>query len=66
MGFQTTTFLYATPSPWREAGRVLDLSGMFDDYNRSSDPDSVALRMDFKAVGGDLWRAFAGVLQTHK
>ena len=53
-----SSFLFASPS-WREAGRLLDLGGTFDDYNRSSRPDAIALRMDWLAVGAALWSAFA-------
>lgn len=53
-----STFLVATPS-WKEAGRLLDLGGTFDDYNRSAYPDSLAMQMDFRAVGAALWGALA-------
>lgn len=51
-----STFLTASPS-WKDAGRLLDLAGTYDDYNRSVNPDVVALRMDARAVGVDFWTA---------
>ena len=53
-----SSFLVASPS-WKEAGRILDLGGTFDEYNTSAAPDLVAHRMDVRAVGGDMWVAFA-------
>ena len=53
-----STFLVGRPS-WREAGRLLDLGGTFDDYNRSANPDALAVQMDFRAVGVALWSALA-------
>jgi hypothetical protein len=53
-----STFLSATPS-WKEVGRLLDLGGTFDDYNRSESPDFIAMQMDLRAVGAAMWLALA-------
>lgn len=53
-----SSFLWASPS-WCEAGRLLDRGATFDDCNRSSRPDAIALKMDWLAVGAALWAAFA-------
>jgi len=50
-------FLFATPSFLSGMARVLDIGGVFDEYNQSPTPayaDSVAILNDFRAVGGDL------------
>lgn len=55
-----SSFLTGTPT-WKEAGRVLDIAGTFDDYNLSNAPDLIAHRMDVRAVGADIWLALAAV-----
>lgn len=50
-------FLFAHPSILSGAARVLDLGGVFDDYNVSATPtqaDARAARADWLAVGNDL------------
>ena len=51
--------LFATPSFWSGAARVLDLGGTFDVY-RTSESDTLAdehaLAADWAVVGGDLRR----------
>ena len=52
-----TDFLFANPSTLSGAGRVIDLMGTFDRYNRSASPqeaDARALFSDWLAVGRDL------------
>ncbi len=59
-----TGFLFATPSFWSGAGRLLDLWGKFDDYNvgrSSTEADMRALYSDWRIVGQDLrdaWLSF--------
>jgi hypothetical protein len=53
----SSDFLFAHPSVLSGIGRVLDLGGVFDDYNVSETPmeaDARALRADWAAVGKDL------------
>ncbi len=52
-----STFLTATPT-LLEAGRILDIGSTFDDYNTSSNPDTLALSMDLQVVGLAFWKAF--------
>jgi len=50
-------FLFAQPSFSSGAARVLDLWGVFDDYNRSDtiqEADAKALAADWLIVGQDL------------
>jgi len=55
-----TDFLFAKPSAFSGAGRVIDLMGAFDRYNVSASPgeaDARAIFSDWLAVGRDLFRA---------
>lgn len=50
-------FLFAMPSFWSGVARLLDLMGVFDDYNRSETPneaDARAMYADWAMVGQDL------------
>lgn len=52
-----TGFLFGTPSFLEGAGRVMDLAGSFDEYNRvgtSDQVDALMLCLDWLAVGEDL------------
>ncbi|HEU5350920.1 MAG TPA: hypothetical protein VFU55_04945 [Terracidiphilus sp.] len=52
-----TDFLFAQPSFNAGAGRVLDLWGVFDDYNRSETPleaDAKAIAADWIVAGQDI------------
>jgi hypothetical protein len=52
-----TDFLFAQPSIVSGAARILDLYGLFDDYNRSEsalDADQKAIASDWFVVGQDL------------
>ncbi len=51
-----TTRLFAVPSFFSGAARVLDLGATFDEYNTSTTPaeaDAAALRADFMAAAQD-------------
>lgn len=55
-----TDFLFAQPSLMSGTGRVLDLWGTFDDYNRSETPfeaDAKAIAADWLVVGQDMLEA---------
>lgn len=55
-----TGLLYANPSALEGLARVLDIGGVFDDYNVSDTPeeaDRIAIASDWYAVGADLDRA---------
>ena len=57
MGDIQTDFLFAKPSALSGVARLIDLSGLFDDYNRSQHPgeaDIKALLSDWYIVGQDL------------
>jgi hypothetical protein len=50
-------FLFAEPSFMSGAGRIIDLWGQFDDYNRSDTPaeaDAKAIASDWLVVGQDI------------
>lgn len=50
-------FLFAQPSFLSGAGRVIDLWGQFDEYNRSETPaeaDGKAIAADWLVVGQDI------------
>ena len=52
--------MYAIPSIWSGAARLVDLGGTFDAYNYSDsveEADVRALRSDWTHVGHDLFRA---------
>jgi len=54
-------FLFAQPSFWEGAGRILDFGGFLTEYNRSLTPeqaDMIATAKDWRAVYDDLWTAF--------
>ena len=44
-------FLYARPSIVEGMARVMDIGDTLNSYNTSDDPDTVALMMDWLAVG---------------
>lgn len=55
------SYLYASPSFWSGASRLLDLGNTFDQYNHSQtgkEADSLGILMDWDAVGQDLWICF--------
>lgn len=52
-----TDFLFAEPSYASGVGRIVDLSGVFDDYNISETPteaDEKAIAADWLVVGQDI------------
>lgn len=54
-----TGLLYANPSAWSGAARVLDIGATFDDYNDAPtehEADLLAIASDWYAVGADLHR----------
>ena len=57
MGDIKTGFLFAQPGLFSGAARLIDISGLFDDYNQSRDTgeaDMKALLSDWYIVGQDL------------
>jgi hypothetical protein len=52
-----STFLFAQPSFVEGMGRLLDFAGTLNEYNRSANPDAIALGADWFAIGDDLRRA---------
>ena len=44
-------FLYARPSFLEGMARIADMGGTLNEYNASDNPDTVALTMDWLAVG---------------
>ncbi len=59
-------FLFAHPSFWGGAARVLDLAGVMVEFNQSLTPeqaDEIAMRADWQGVGDDLRTALASARQ---
>jgi hypothetical protein len=55
-------FLFAEPSAVEGAARIFDFGNSLTEYNYSLTPeqaDRIAIAMDWRAVGHDLWRAIA-------
>jgi len=55
-----TDFLVAQPSFVSGAARILDLWGIYDDYNRSESPleaDGKAIAADWIVIGQDIYDA---------
>jgi hypothetical protein len=50
----SSDFLFAQPSFISGMARLLDMGGLFDSYNISDQPDSVALFADWRVVGQDI------------
>lgn len=64
----STDFLYARPSFFEGAARVLDFTGTLTEYNQSITPDqadAIALRMDWAMVGQDLKNAMDQFAADH-
>jgi hypothetical protein len=60
-----STFVFATPSPAEGVARIMDLGGVFDDYNRVGTPeecDAFMLYLDWLAIGEDLKAAIRQAL----
>lgn len=56
-------FLYAKPSFWEGMARAMDIGGTMNEYNTSLtgwDADTAALRLDWMAVGQDIYDAVQG------
>lgn len=50
-------FLYAHPSVSEGVARILDFGNTLEEYNYSSDPDIIAIYIDWKIVGNGLREA---------
>ncbi len=61
-GNDFTTFLFARPSALEGIARIADIFGTLNEYNRSSNPDAIAIRNDWRAVGQDIEIATATVM----
>lgn len=63
-----TDYLFARQSFFAGMARVIDITGAFDEYNRSATPaeaDSIAIYNDWKAVGLDMTVAIKQVVSEH-
>lgn len=57
-----TTFLFARPTAIEGVARVVDIGGFLTEFNESRNDDqadSIAIRMDWKAVGAYLRHAMS-------
>ena len=57
-----TAFLFARPSALEGVARLMDFIGALNEYNRSVDPDAIAIRNDWRAVGDDIAAASRTVM----
>lgn len=58
-----TTFLFALPSFWESAGRILDLAGVTNGLNLLGEAtDPLALAADWAALGEDFRNALGDAL----
>jgi len=60
-----TDLLYARPSFLEGIGRLLDMGGTLNEYNRCDTPedaDLVALRSDWEALGQDYRAALGSII----
>ena len=61
-------FLFARPTFVEGAARLFDFAGALNQYNESktgSEADAIALRMDMRMVGADLWAALRQLLDEN-
>jgi hypothetical protein len=56
-----TDLLYARPSFVEGMARIMDFGNTLNEYNRSPDPDAIALKADWNAVAEDLYKAIEQV-----
>jgi hypothetical protein len=52
-----STFVFAVPTWADGAGRIMDIAGVFDDYNKVGTPeqaDAFMLYLDWMAIGEDM------------
>lgn len=56
-------FLFAQPSFVEGMARILDFGDSLTEFNRSSRPDTIAIRADWRAVYNDLAKAFDKVAE---
>lgn len=61
-----TGLLYNQPSFAEGMARILDFGDTLTEYNRSQDPDTIALTADWNAIAEDLARAIRTVSQDLK
>lgn len=59
-------FLFVQPSTIEGAARLLDFADSLTQYNRSEDPDVVALRAGVAAVGDDMRRVIGYVAESRR
>ncbi|TSC83528.1 MAG: hypothetical protein G01um101417_511 [Parcubacteria group bacterium Gr01-1014_17] len=52
--FYISNRLFAEPSFVEGMARVLDIGGTLQRYNTEHDPDAIAIKNDWRAVGDDL------------
>jgi hypothetical protein len=55
--------LYARPSFAEGMARIMDFGNTLSEYNRTPDPDAVAIAADWNAVAEDLYAAIEQVTQ---
>jgi len=61
-----TDFLYARPSFAEGMARIMDFGNTLTEYNRSPDPDAIAIAADWNAVAEDLYTAIGQVTQDQE
>lgn len=61
MGSLMGSYLFACPTFWSGAARLLDLGNTFDQYNHSpsgQEADTIGMLIDWDAIGQDLWFSY--------
>ncbi len=56
-------FLFARPSVLEGVARLMDLQGSLNKYNRTREPDEIALAMDWKVIARDLNEALVRIVR---
>ena len=62
MNRSKTDFLVASSSFWGGFGSVLNIRGRGPKYNRTSDPDKIAIAQDWVIVGQDIRDALGKIV----
>jgi hypothetical protein len=61
-----TDILFARPSFAEGMARIMDFGNTLTEYNRSPDPDAIAIAADWNAVAEDLYTVLGqGPQETH-
>ena len=57
-------FLFAQPTVFNGVARLVDIAGVYDQYNTSEEADALAISADWYVVGNDMFDSMASVIPT--